>query len=251
MKISTIIVDDNADFRLFARLYLEKNCPQIIIVAEATSVTEALFKITSHKPDLLLLEISMPDGTGFDLLQNVTDKTFEVIFLTAYNTFAVEAFKYSAVGYLLKPVIIEELKETIARATERIQKNTFNMHWLALHHNLQQNRPADKKLAIPTSTGYVFINVRDIIRCESYSNYTEFNFADGKKMISSRNLGFYEEFLPPEKFCRIHQSHLVNIDFIYKYNKRTNGGTIIMKDGAELDVSQRRKEILFNYVLNK
>jgi two-component system LytT family response regulator len=89
------------------------------------------------------------------------------------------------------------------------------------------------------------------VRCESYRNYTEFNFADGKKMISSRNLGFYEALLPPGKFCRIHQSHLVNIDFIDKYNKRSNGGTITMKDGKELDVSQRRKETLFNHVLNK
>jgi len=251
MKITTIIIDDNAGFRLFARLYLESNFPKIIVVAEATSVTEALLKIASHKPDLLLMEISLPDGTGFDLLNTIPDKTFEVIFLTAFNTFAVEAFKYSAVGYLLKPVIIEEFKETIARATERIQKNVFNMHWMALHHNLQESSTGDKKLAIPTGTGYVFINVKDIIRCESYSNYTEFNFADGKKMTSSRNLGFYEELLPPEKFCRIHQSHLVNIDFIHKYNKKANGGTVIMKDGAELDVSQRRKETLFNHVLNK
>ena len=250
MNISTLIIDDDAGSRVITRSFLAKYCPQIIIAAEAGSVAEGIKEINTHQPDLLLLDIAMPDGTAFDLLKQIPNKNFEVIFITAYEAFAIEAFKFSAIGYLLKPAAITDLKEVISKAEERIKKNLFEAHWLALSHNLQHVNSYDKKLAIPTAAGYVFVNVKDIIRCESHSNYTEFIFTNSKKMTSSRNLGFYEDFLPIEKFCRIHHSHLINIDYIDKYNKRTNGGTVIMKDGTELDVSQRRKEALFEHVLS-
>lgn len=251
MNISTIIIDDDKDSRFITRSFLTKHYPQIVIAAEAGSVEEGIREITTHHPDLLFLDIAMPDGTAFDLLKQIPNKNFEVIFITAYEAFAIEAFKFSAIGYLLKPAATDDLKEAINKAEDRIRKNLFEVHWLALSHNLQHVNSYDKKLAIPTASGYVFVNVRDIIRCVSNNNYTEFFFTDGKKMTSSHNLGFYEDFLPAEKFCRIHHSNLINVDYIDKYQKRTNGGTVIMKDGTELDVSQRRKDTLFEHVLRK
>lgn len=153
MKIVTLLIDDDTDSRMIARTFIEKHCPQLLIAGEAGSVEEGIKMIDTYRPELLLLDIEMPDGSGFNLLQQVAEKNFEVIFITAYQAYAIEAFKYSAVGYLLKPVSIQELKETVEKAIANIQKKLFEAHWLALSHNLQQHNNYDRKLAIATSTG--------------------------------------------------------------------------------------------------
>ncbi|MGC4099965.1 LytR/AlgR family response regulator transcription factor [Ferruginibacter sp.] len=251
MKITALIIDDDADSRMILRAFMEQYCPQVAIAAEAASVAEGFEKITELQPDLLLLDIEMKDGTGFDLLRMMPQKKFEVIFITAYDTYAVEAFKYTAIGYLLKPVLVADLVTAVQAALERIRKNIFESQWMALSHNLESKERYDRKLAIATSAGYVFVNVKEISWCESQANYTAFHFLSSKKIVSSRNLGFYEELLPVEKFCRIHHSSLVNVDYIEKFNRRTNGGSVIMMDGTELDVSQRRKEEFLQYFLSR
>lgn len=251
MKIITLLIDDDDDSRLITRSFLHKQCPEIYIAAEAASAIEGVQMIKQYQPDLLLLDIEMPDGSGFDILKQVPEKKFEVIFVTAFESYAIEAFKYAAVDYLLKPVSINDLAVSVKRAAGNIRKKIFENQWPALSHNLQFSSNYDRKLAIATATGYVFVNVKDIVRCQSSANYTEFFFTGGKKILSSRNLGFFEELLPPEKFCRIHHSHLVNIDFVENYSKRANGGSLQMTDGSELDVSQRKREAFFQRFIIK
>lgn len=249
MRIDALLIDDDADSRLVAATYIEKYFPDIHIAGQGASVAEGLELIGSLKPDLVLLDIEMPDGTGFDLLRKVKEKDFEVIFITAFDAYAIEAFRFSAVDYLLKPLSITELREALLKVKERIHERAFEKHWAGLVYNLEHTNKYERRLTIATVSGFVFVDVKDIIRCESNSNYTQFHFASGKKMTSSKNLGYYEELLPPEKFFRIHHSHLINIDFLNQYIKGGGGGTVIMKDGAELDVSQRKKEDFLQKVI--
>lgn len=250
MRINTLVIDDDPDSRLVALTYLTKYFPDINVIGEGDSVEQGLDLIRRLQPDLILLDIEMPDGTGFDLLRQVGEKKFEVIFITAFNAYAIDAFRYSAIDYLLKPLSIADLKESLLKVREKIQVKMFEKHWASLTYNLEHKSNYERRLAIATTTGFVFVDVKEITRCESSSNYTLFHFASGRKMTSSRNLGYYEELLPPEKFFRIHHSHLINIDFLDQYNKTGGGGTVIMKDGSELDVSQRRREEFLQKVIS-
>jgi two-component system LytT family response regulator len=249
MKITTHIIDDDADSRLVIRNYITENCPEIAITAEAESVKDALGIIKYQSPDLLLLDISLPDGTAFDLLRQVPDKQFEVIFITAHDEYAIQAFKFSAVDYLLKPIAYSELKEALQKVGDRINEKYFMTHWGTLTHNLQGKNNANKRLAIATGNGYVFVDLKEITRLESHSNYTHFYFVNGSKLVSSHTLGHFEELLPEDMFCRIHNSYIVSIDFIERYSKEGVGGTLIMKDGVSLSVSQRRKEVVYKKLI--
>ena len=250
MKITTLIIDDDADSRLALATYIRKNCPELILTGEAQSVSESIQLISKEDPDLLILDISLPDGTAFDLLRQLPEKKFEVIFITAYDKYAIEAFKFSAIDYLLKPISYTDLQEALQKVSERMAEKYFKTHWLTLTHNLQYKNPYEKRLAIATSEGFVFADIKNIVRLESHSNYTHFYFTGEKKLVSSHTLGYYEELLPEANFCRIHNSHLVNIEFIDRYVKGGVGGTIVMKDGLELSVSQRKKEIFLNHLRN-
>lgn len=249
MKITALIIDDDADSRFIMSDYIKKNCPEIVVTGEGASVDEGIHIIKKENPDLLLLDISLPDGTAFDLLKQLPEKQFEVIFITAHDKYAIEAFKYSAIDYLLKPIAYSELKEALQKVGDRVREKYFKAHWMALTHNLQYKNPYQKRLAIATGNGYTFVDVKEIIRLESHSNYTHFYFTDGQRLVSSHTMGYYEELLPEGKFCRIHNSYIVNTDFIERYTKEGVGGTVIMKDGTELSVSQRRKEVVFKLLI--
>jgi two-component system, LytTR family, response regulator len=241
MRITTLIIDDDADSRLILSNYIHKNCPELIVCGEAETVAVAVSLIKKEPPDLLMLDISLPDGTAFDLLRKLPENKSEVIFITAYDRYAIEAFKFSAIDYLLKPISFTELKEALRKVGDRVAEKYFKTHWITLTHNLQSKNPYEKRLAIATSEGFIFTDIKEIIRLESHSNYTHFYFASGKKLVSSHTLGYYEDILPVANFCRIHNSHLINIEFIDRYIKGGVGGTIVMKDGMELGVSQRKK----------
>ncbi len=251
MKISTLIIDDDIDSRLVLNTYIGKNCPELIVSGEAESVAESMQLINKKQPDLLILDISLPDGTAFDLLRQLPEPKFEVIFITAYDKYAIEAFKFSAIDYLLKPISYSELKEALRKVGDRIEEKYFKTHWLTLTHNLQYKNAYEKRLAIATGEGFIFTDIRSIVRLESHSNYTHFYFADRKKLVSSYTLGYYEELLPEENFCRIHNSHVVNIEHIDRYIKGGVGGTIVMRDGMELSVSQRKKEEVLKHLVKK
>lgn len=242
MKHTTMIIDDDADSRLIVRSCLDTHCPDLYIVAEADNVKEALVLFQMHQPDILLLDISLPDGTGFDLLRRLDNCMSEIIFITGHEQYALQALKFAAVDYLLKPLAFAELVQAIRKVETRIREKTFMNNWSVLLHNLQQQNSYEGRLAITAGNRILFSEVRDIVRLESQGNYTHFYFANGSKMVSSRTMGHYEDLLPADRFCRIHHSHIVNISQITELTRSASGTAVMLKDGTLLDVSQRKKE---------
>ena len=248
MKMTVVLIDDDADSRLILRSYIGEHHSEIVIVGEADAIASGVELVNKVKPDLLLLDISLPDGTAFELLKEFPEKNFEVIFITGFNTFAIQAFKLAAIDYLLKPVSFADIDDALKKAESRMEEKYFASHWKTLLHNSVQQSRYEKKLAIASAEGFMFVVIKEIVRLESHSNYTYFYFTNGKKLVSSRTLGYYEELLPAERFCRVHHSHLVNTDYIEKYIKSGAGGTVVMQDGMELTVSQRKKEEVLRHL---
>ncbi|MEI2750414.1 MAG: LytTR family DNA-binding domain-containing protein [Ferruginibacter sp.] len=243
----TIIVDDEPKNMRILKKLLQDYCPQISIIGEAGDVNAAHKIITELNPEIVLLDIEMPYGNAFDLLDKLMPVKFEVIFITAYNNYSIKAFRYSAVDYLLKPVDIRELQDATQKAINRITANRINEHVSLLLSNLKDNANSNPKIAVPTPEGYVFVHIEDIIRCESNGAYTYIYTVKKERVVASKNIKEYEEILPKTNFFRIHNSHLVNLNRILRYNKG-RGGTVTMEDGTELEVaSRRRTEFLDNF----
>jgi two-component system LytT family response regulator len=204
----------------------------------ASSVDEAVKLINQKKPDLVFLDIEMPGKNAFDLLSVFQPVKFEIVFVSAFDKYAIQAFKYSAIDYLLKPVSIDELIITVEKVRARISEK--NMNWrLENYFNYKQN--ADSKIAIKTSEGYFFCSPKEIIYCSASGAYTWLFLSDGQKMLSSDSLKEFEELLPANIFCRIHHAYLINISFASKYIKG-RGGQVKLSNGVILDVSIRKKE---------
>ena len=243
----TIIVDDEPKNMRILKKLLQDYCPQISIIGEAGDVNAAHKIITELNPEIVLLDIEMPYGNAFDLLDKLMPVKFEVIFITAYNNYSIKAFRYSAVDYLLKPVDIRELQDATQKAINRITASRINEHVSLLLSNIKDNANSNPKIAVPTSEGYVFVHIEDIIRCESNGAYTYIYTIKKERVVASKNIKEYEELLPKTTFFRIHNSHLVNLNRILRYNKG-RGGTVTMEDGTELEVaSRRRTEFLDNF----
>ena len=223
----TIIVDDEPKNMRILKKLLQDYCPQISIIGEAGDVNAAHKIITELNPEIVLLDIEMPYGNAFDLLDKLMPVKFEVIFITAYNNYSIKAFRYSAVDYLLKPVDIRELQDATQKAINRITANRINEHVSLLLSNLKDNANSNPKIAVPTPEGYVFVHIDDIIRCESNGAYTYIYTVKKEKVVASKNIKEYEEILPKTNFFRIHNSHLVNLNRILRYNKG-RGGTVTM-----------------------
>jgi two-component system, LytTR family, response regulator len=239
--IRTIIVDDEPKNRKILRSLLDKFCPEVFVMHEAGSAKDALEVIALSKPELLFLDIEMPYGNGFDLLDQLMPVDFEIIFITAFDEYTLKAFKYSALDYLLKPVNIEELQAAVERAAKKINTKNINQHLSNLLQNLAPGKAAASKIAVPTNDSYIFVTMRDILRLEARGNYTVIYTADGTKHISSRNIKQYDELLPEKQFFRIHNSHIINLEHVRKY-RRGRGGEVEMADGAVLEVATRRKD---------
>jgi two-component system, LytTR family, response regulator len=238
--LRSIIVDDELKSRESLKILLQDFCENVEVLALCQNVAEGLEAITIHKPDVVFLDIQMQRETGFDLLTQVKQVEFEVIFTTAYSEYAIKAFKFSAIDYLLKPIDIEELKKALSRAEQKRSGNISER----LHQLIQQLKPStpkNQKLALPTSDGLIFVKVDDIIYCEASSNYTQIFTEDGRKHIVSRTLKEYEDLLADHNFFRIHNSHLINLGSVKKY-VRGEGGYVIMTNDVSLDVSKRKKE---------
>lgn len=238
--IKAIIVDDELGARESLSKMIEKNCKQIEIVAKADSMLSAFEAITNKEPDLVFLDIEMPNGNAFDLLEKFKNINFNIIFTTAYDHYAIKAIKFSAVDYILKPIDPEELVSAVKRFEERIgQKNSLDKQFKTLLSNVRPENKL-KKVGIPDGDGLIFINLSDIIRCDSDGNYTFFILTNGKKIIASRTLGEYEQMFADDNFFRIHRSHLVNLEHVKKYIKG-EGGYVVMTDNSQVEVSRRNK----------
>jgi two-component system LytT family response regulator len=232
-----VIIDDESKARNALKNLIEKHCSNIAVIAEADCVKAGVDIIKEYEPDIAFLDVQMPDGTGFDLLEQIGDIDFKIIFASAYDKFAIQAFRFSAIDYLLKPVEPEMLIEACSRLTGDSKISEINKKLEVLLNN----RNSFEKIALPTLDGINFVKIKDIIRCESDNNYTNIFLNDGKKYIVSKTLKEFDEMLTPFNFFRIHKSHLINLNYLQRYNKG-EGGYVIMEDGSELEVSRRRKE---------
>jgi two-component system LytT family response regulator len=238
--IRSIIVDDELKSRESLRILVEDYCEGVTVEATCQNVAEAEKAIHELKPDVVFLDIQLQRETGFDLLTKFKDFDFEVIFTTAYTEYAIKAFKFSAIDYLLKPIDIGELR----RAIEKVAKNkdsAVTEKLKQLLQNLKNGSTENFKLALPTSDGLIFVKVNDILYCEAHNNYTEIVMSDNKRYVVSRTLKEYDEMLGEQNFYRIHHSYLINLNGIKKY-VRGEGGYVIMSNDKPLDVSKRRKE---------
>lgn len=238
--IKAIIIDDEEHciHRLKTLLIHHKS---ISIVGCFKSVEESLEGISYLQPDLLFLDVQINDKTGFDLLKQVKNIDFEVIFTTAFDKFAVQAFKFSAIDYLLKPVDPEDLKQALGKLTNKVSANEMKQKMEVLLNNVKQANNNTKKITIPTITGLLVIPVSDIIRCQSDINYTTIFLKDKQKLVVAKTLKEYEELLADYNFFRVHNSHLINLSYIKSYSKG-KGGSATLVDGTEIEVSTRRRD---------
>jgi two-component system LytT family response regulator len=245
--IKSIIVDDEPKSRNNLRDLLGEYCRQVEIVGEAASASEALKLIKQHSPDLIFLDIEMPGGSGFDLLKSLSNQNFEVIFVTAFDKYGIQAVKFCAIDYLLKPIDIFELSKAVEKAQLQIVKKKENQRLAELVANLDR-LDDEKRIALPMADKIEFIAINQIIRLEAESNYTRI-FLDGKKeYLVCKTLKEYQEILEPHNFLRTHQSHLINCRKIAAYIK-TDGGYISMNDGSNVPISRQKREIVLSRIL--
>ena len=230
--MKALIVDDEFKAREVLNLMLKHHAPDISMIREAGSASEASQILESFKPDLVFLDIKMPGQDGFSWLRSLESRDFDVIFVTAFDQFAIQAIRYAAFDYLLKPVDIEDLQKAISRFTNKKATGSYEN----LFYNAQQGSPEEYRLTIPTNGKMHYIDPRKIVRCEADGNYTHFYLLEGRHVISSRPLGHYSGLLPDSMFIRSHKSHLVNMDYI-----KAIGENILELDGGmRVEVSRRR-----------
>ena len=241
----TIIIDDEEKARKTIFNYLSMYCKSVEVVAQADNVENGYKAITSNSPDLVLLDINMPDGTGFDLLKKFDHIPFKLIFITAYEEYAIKAFKFSALDYLLKPINPQDLIAAIEKARIVIDNEAFELRYKAFLSNFDNKTKTDKKLVLKTSESIYLLEIKDIIRCEADGGYTTFFVNDGRKIVVSKNLKEFEDILTEFEFFRPHHSHLVNLNYMLSFEKR-DGGHIVMKDKSEVPVSTRKKDDLLD-----
>jgi two-component system, LytTR family, response regulator len=239
--ISTVLVDDEKDSIRVLQKLLESYCPQVEVVGTAEGVETALAVIQATRPDLLFLDIEMTQGNAFDLLKQLRPLTFQVIFVPAFDNYAIRAFKYSAVDYLLKPVDIDELVSAVERVAERSQQRTIIDQMQAFLDNMGNFQLAQQKMAVPTIDGLIFINLKEVVRLEATSSYTQIILENREVIMATRTIKDYEDILPGTLFCRIHNSHIINLQKIEKYHKG-RGGYVVLEDGSEIEVASRRRQ---------
>lgn len=239
--LRSVIIDDEPQNVKLLRTMLSEHCPQVNNLAEASGVESGIEVIQQTKPDLVFLDIEMPQGSAFNILDKLYPVSFEIIFVTAFNSYALKAIKYSALDYLLKPVNVEELKQAVNKAADKISTKTINLQLKNMLDNVKNVGTGFMKIAIPSIQGLEFINVEDIIHCEAKRAYTYLYISKSKKLLSVKTLSEYEELLPSNIFFRVHHSHLINLKRVVKFHKG-RGGQVEMENGALIEVATRRKD---------
>ncbi len=247
-KIGAIIIDDENRSREMLQNLINEYCKNIEVIATADSVTAGIEAINKYSPDLLFLDIEMNKETGFDLLEEIDVIDFEVIFTTAHENYALKAFKFCAIDYLLKPIDVEELKLAIEKVEKKKSNSAFKEKFDLFMHNIKKGNNDDQRLAVSTNEGLVFINVSDILRCEANGAYTYLHLKNKTRIVVSKNLKEYEQLLAEHNFLRVHNSFIINLKEIKKY-VRGDGGYVIMSDDTTVDVSKRKKELFLSHIL--
>ncbi|MBD3636011.1 MAG: response regulator transcription factor [Crocinitomicaceae bacterium] len=235
---TAIVVEDEIHVRNGIVSMIKDYCPNIDIVAEAGSVKEGYEKITEKQPDIVFLDVNLPDGSGFDLLSKIVRKNLKVIFITAYGDHALKAIKHSAVDYLLKPVIPDELVEAVEKATRFIQHDKEFFELTSL--NASNEEQGTNKIVIKTQNESYYLNISDIVYCKADGNYTEVISTSNKPILVAKTLKFYEEILGDSGFLRVHQSYLVNADHILGLT----GNKLQLKNNETIEISRRKKSVI-------
>ena len=245
--ITAILIDDDKHLRKGMKSLMERYASEIVILGEAESVKTGIVALEKYKPQVVFLDIHLSDGTGFDILEEVSKLhgkiNAHIVFITAHEQYALKAFKFSALDFLLKPLDPEELQKTIGKIKETLEKNNSFEHIDLLLENIRKKVDHFKRIALSTSDGIHLFEISDIIRCESQDNYTKFYIKNHKPLLISKTLKEYEELLGEHGFERIHQSHLINLAYLKSYIKN-DGGYVIMADNTNIPISQRKKERL-------
>jgi len=239
--IRALIIEDEKKSRETLSGMIERYCHDIEVVAEADGCKSGIEAIKNYHPDVVFLDIQMPDGSGFKLLEEIGKIDFEIVFTTAFDQFAIKAIKYSALDYLLKPIIPEELTAAVEKVKRKNLKGKFTKNIDVLFGNLKGHDEPGKRIVLSTTEKLHVIEIDNIIRCESDNYYTRFFFNDGNKLLISKTLKEHEELLSGHNFIRPHKSHLINLRYIKSFN-RNSGGQIIMNDGSVIPVSRRKRE---------
>lgn len=240
-QIRTILVDDKQDNLTLLETQISKASSNIEILDKAKTVQEAVSKINYWKPDLVFLDIKLPDGKGFDVIKQVDFDEFQVIFVTAFEEYAIKAFEFSALHYLLKPVSLQELENALYRYEDSRRDENFESQLNTLTENLNAQ---NSKIILPASDGLSVIELDDIVQLESSNNYTTFYLNNGEKIVVSKPISTYEKLLGDLHFARTHNKHVVNLKYIKKYI-RGRGGYVVLTDNSHVDVSEgKRKEFL-------
>lgn len=246
--MNAVIIDDEKHARETIRAIVESQVNNINFIGEAEDIASSVKLIDKLKPELLFLDINLPDGNSFDILKKIKFKNFKVIFITAYQEFAIQAIKFSAFDYILKPINPAELIQTVNKAlVEHNAPNDIEAKLDTFFSNINQLTPVQKKIVIKTADKIHIVDIRNIIRCESDNSYCTLFINNGKNIVVSKNLKSYEEMLTPAGFMRVHQSHLVNCNYISYFDKQ-DGGSLVMSDNAHIPVSTQKRPVLTEFL---
>lgn len=248
--MKTIIVEDNpAAQRLLSNL-IGKYCKQLELLGIGSTIEEGLLLIDKHQPDLVFLDVEIGDKTSFDLLEQLPQVDFKVIFTTAHEKYALQAIKFSALDYLLKPVDLTELLDAINKAEEEVQKGLAEIKIKTLLNNVGGEQQLPKTIILKDKYGLQLVNVADIIRLEATGSYTKFFIKDQEPLLISKVLKEYVSMLPTSQFFRCHQSHLINLSFLLRYDKR-EGDVLMLKDGSKVPLAVRKRDAFLDMIASR
>lgn len=241
--MKAVIVDDEKDSREILSNYVAKYCPDVTVCGMGESVSSGLQVIQKHQPDIVFLDIEMPYGNGFDLLEKASDLVFETVFVTAFDNYAIQALNQSAAYYLLKPIDIDELIHAVEKIRQELVSKSNPRHAQVLLDNIRTG--ANQKIMLPTMEGFEIVFINTILYCEAADNFTRFHLEKGPPLLICRTLKYFEDILREHRFLRIHRSHVINPEFVIRYSKG-KGGFVTMKNNQELEVSATKKKELLD-----
>ncbi|MES2377074.1 MAG: LytTR family DNA-binding domain-containing protein [Bacteroidota bacterium] len=241
MEITSIIIDDEPNNIQNLQTILAAHCPEVLVLATAQNTDGGIVAIKKHKPALVFLDIQMPEKSGFEVLKEFAEPDFEVIFITAYDQYGIQAIKFSALDYLLKPINITELKQAVEKAGKKIRAKGKDHKLENLIEYMMRGQKDVPKIALPTLKEIRYIKVDEIIRCEASDNYTTFYTTTGEQILVCKTLKEFAELLLLHEFIRTHQSHLVNLQFVKSLLKE-DGGMLLMNDGVKIPISRQNKD---------
>jgi two-component system LytT family response regulator len=245
MILKVVIIEDEKHSRETLRSMLEEFCQDVKVIATASSVTEAVKVLSIYSPDVVFLDIELQPGLGFDVLEQIKEPSFEIIFTTAFEKYAIKAIKFSSLDYLLKPVDLDELQEAVEKARTRMDTNVYRQQIDTLMQSLSNGANRQEKICLATTAGMEFIAIEDIILCKADGSYTRFILKNKNALLVSKHLKEYENLLADQQFMRVHNSYLINLNEVKKYIK-SDGGYIIMSNDMNVSISPRKKDDLID-----